>query len=393
MRKLVAELTTAAMVVSMVASPALGTTTNGSEVVNTGDKNTVVNNTNTTTSVVVSNNNTMQVSQTSVSNANTGDNQAYRNIGSTTVDTGNATTNTAQGVTGNTNATQVSMPTTTGGTNLGSVLNTGDKNKVVNNVNTNTAVVVTNNNDAYVKQKSVSDSNTGDNKAYRNAGSTTVSTGDAENNTAQGVNVNHNATVVGGAWVSPLSAGGNASEFVNTGDKNTVVNNVNNNTAVVVTNNNSLGAFQFALSNANTGDNKAYRNTGSTTVDTGDAKSNVSQGVWGNTNATSVAMDVMPLGVNLSSTTNTGNYNKHYNNLNTNTATIVGNNNNAGVWQFGLNSADAGYNYAYRNASSSTVSTGNAETGYSSSVQVNGNVTSVGGSWLGLLPWAWWMLL
>ena len=63
MRKLVAELTTAAMVVSMVASPVLGTTTNGSEVVNTGDKNTVVNNTNTTTSVVVSNNNTMQVAQ------------------------------------------------------------------------------------------------------------------------------------------------------------------------------------------------------------------------------------------------------------------------------------------------------------------------------------------
>jgi len=236
------------------------------KLVNTGDRFTASANNNNSTTVSVSNNNVLGASQSSSSNANTGDNRANRNAsvnGDPSITTGDAGVSNVFNVAGNNNQTTLSNigAGMGAGTNV-KFVNTGDNADLDANNTNSVNVGVSNDNMAYIMQYAQSDANTGNNRANRNVavtGGTSISSGDAGISNVFGVQANSNTTSING-----MGLAGSGSEVMldvtNTGDRLEVNGDNDTTTTVSVANGNTIVLSQTTCSDANTGDNQANRN-------------------------------------------------------------------------------------------------------------------------------------
>jgi len=214
-----------------VISGAEGTATSNVNVVNTGDNASVTAGTSTSNTVEVTNNNRADINQVVNVNANTGENEANRNIGGGSITTGGVTINNLAVTHANGNYTFVVDSSSTAasvfnqfvqslfGLSLGDIMaghgtvvsglggpvagnnlnvtNTGDDLNVLAQNSTVHTVVVTNNNVSNVNQAVNVNANTGNNQCNRNVGGCDIVTGDVVVNTTLLVDSNFNFTVIG----------------------------------------------------------------------------------------------------------------------------------------------------------------------------------------------------
>jgi LPXTG-motif cell wall-anchored protein len=280
-----------------------GSATTNVNIVNTGDNlhsntDTSVNNTTT-----VTNNNTATINQTVNASANTGYNQANRNIAfggdAGVIETGDAIVNTSVKAAANENVTVISGAEGHADSNV-NVINTGDHADISANSSETNTVAVVNNNVANVNQQVNVDANTGNNEANRNIGGGSITTGGVTVNTNVVSNANGSYTFVidsattgmdvfnqflqllmgkslqevlsqyPGSVVTPGSTGSNDTSVTNTGDDATVLANHTSTRTVMVTNNNEANINQYVNVSANTGSNTCNRNVGGCDIKTGD---------------------------------------------------------------------------------------------------------------------------
>lgn len=352
---------------------------------NTGDHATINASNTNTTSVAVSNSNNASISQSTNSSTNTGGNTANRNVGSASIDTGNAAVSNSLGVNANTNKTSVSNVGNASSPDV-KLVNTGDRFTAnANNTNT-TSVGVSNNNSLMVSQSSNSNANTGDNKANRNAsvdGDPSITTGDAGVSNVFGVTGNNNQTSLSNIGAG-MGAGTNVT-FVNTGDHADLDANNTNVLSLGVSNENCAVIMQSAFATSNTGDNKANRNvavTGGTSISTGDAGISNVFGVQANSNTTNInGMGLVGSGSDVSlDVTNTGDHLDVDGDNSVTTVVAVVNGNSIVVEQETCSDANTGDNTANRNASASgdtSIFSGNAAMAAALMANANANWTSI----------------
>lgn len=373
----VAGITALTTAFTMFSTGALAAT-NGTSVVNSGDSVNIESEVEKESTVIVNNNNTAATTQTVFSNANTGGNSANRNIGGTSVTTGNAVTSSALGVEANHNTTAISMPSTGADANLTDVVNTGNRADVETEVEIENTVVVNNTNSLYSMQGATSNSNTGANRASRNIGPTAVTTGNAGVSTDMWVDGNRNETAIG----SMAGNGGsllNSTMVTNTGNRADVESEAESETTVIV-NNTNMGWFsQYMMGNSDTGLNLASRNIGATGVATGNALVSANMGVEANHNTTGIGGSALaPTGINLFDVVNTGNYFEGEAESETELVTVVNNGNLLTSLQSLFLNSNTGYSSARRNIGSSLISTGVGATGSSVYSGGNHNMTLIG---------------
>lgn len=373
----VAGITALTTAFAMFSTGALAAT-NGTSVVNSGDRVNIESEVEKESTVIVNNNNTAATTQTVLSNANTGGNSANRNIGGTSVTTGNAVTSSALGVEANHNTTAISMPSTGADANLTDVVNTGNRADVETEVEIENTVVVNNTNSLYSMQGATSNSNTGANRASRNIGPTAVTTGNAGVSTDMWVDGNRNETAIG----SMSGNGGsllNSTMVTNTGNRADVESEAESETTVIV-NNTNMGWFsQYMMGNSYTGLNLASRNIGATGVATGNALVSANMGVEANHNTTGIGGSALaPTGINLFDVVNTGNYFEGEAESETELVTVVNNGNLLTSLQSLFLNSNTGYSSARRNIGSSLISTGVGATGSSVYSGGNHNMTLIG---------------
>ncbi len=287
---------------------------NVTDVVNTGDDLRVDTRSTTNNRVDINNDNNADVDQNVVAVSNTGLNFADRNIGDTSINTGDADVDVDQRANVNRNFTAVEMGSMGASSNQTFVTNTGDDVRVETRAEEENRVDVDNDNDADIDQDVIAVANSGLNFADRNIasfeeedenGAVEINTGEARVDTDMRVNANQNVT-----WVS-MSEGegdhccrdetrreeeefenvegccdGNRNEVVNTGDdfrlesRSEVENNID------VDNDNDLDVDQNVFEIANSGLNFASRNIGETEIFTGDTEVGANLAVTGNRNRT-----------------------------------------------------------------------------------------------------------
>ena len=259
----------------------------------TGSDSTNTSSTSTTNNTDAQIDNDASIGNTVNLDSVTGDNEADKNTGNGTVESGSAAaiadlTNTANTVSINTAGCSdcngvVSLADLTA---TNSQTGAGSENDSNSSLENNTNVDVGNNldlqNDAWL------DSNSGDNSADKNTGDGTVVSGDADivftlinagNNTNIGYlvfNVYDDQTgdlIIDYSLVTPTYIGGGSlgSTNSNTGadSNNTASNSLSNNNTLVIDNQGNL--VNNVTLDADTGSNTADKNTGSGSVQTGDA--------------------------------------------------------------------------------------------------------------------------
>jgi LPXTG-motif cell wall-anchored protein len=253
----------------------------------------------------VTNNNNAVINQEVNATANTGNNQANRNIAfggdAGVIVTGNATVNTNLAANANQNYTVISGAEGTATSNV-DLINTGDNATVTANTTTHNTVEVTNNNQATVNQGVTATANTGNNEANNNIGGGSITTGGITVNTNVITNANGSYTFIidsattgldvfnqflqlllgqnlddvlsqcqcGGSVIDPGQTGANNTAITNTGDNVTVLGEHTSTRTVVVTNNNVANINQNVNVTANTGNNTCNNNVGSCDITTGD---------------------------------------------------------------------------------------------------------------------------
>lgn len=230
-----------------------------------------VQDTNTTT---VTQNNNANVTNTVISNANTGNNDANFNTGGdVNVKTGDATTTTGVTNTLNQNVAEVDC-CATGNTDVLVKDNGAFSGNDVDLTKTNTKTV-NQDNRADVTNKVTSNATTGGNDAgFNTGGDVVVDTGNAKTTTYVKTEANKNAAVLGGtgAMVTPTASFrivGNGA-----GSDNDITAALTNSTTI--DQDNRADVTNTINSDANTGDNDAWFNTGGDVViDTGDATATV----------------------------------------------------------------------------------------------------------------------
>ncbi len=303
---------------------------NETEVVNTGDDLRVDTRSTTNNHVDVDNDNDADVDQNVVAVSNTGLNFANRNIGDTSITTGDADVDVDLRANVNRNFTAVEMGSMGASSNQTFVTNTGDDVRVDTRADVNNRVDVDNNNDADIDQNVKAIANTGLNFAKRNISSceegdnnceeehaqedqgvVEINTGAARVDTDMRVNANRNETFVSMAENNQCCeneinrecnfgrcgeeetfnngeecCGGNRNEVVNTGDDFRLESRSNVENNIDVDNDNDLDVDQRAFEFANSGLNFASRNIGDTEIFTGEARTGANLAVTGNINRT-----------------------------------------------------------------------------------------------------------
>lgn len=282
---------------------------NLTDITNTGDGANVQTSTNTNSAIQVNNTNSADVSQSCGGesiiplglnllqsdsilggcSANTGDNHANSNIGGAAIGTGQAGIGVNMQTTVNRNQTVVGDPfgTESSGSVLDgtSITNTGDHAAVNTSSNTNSSVGVNNVNEAMIAQMLNGFANSGDNHASENIGGSAVMTGDAGITSNMNVNANNNATGIGsGFGMTPMMS--NLNDFVNTGDSMDAQTSTNANSSATLNNVSSLLSSQFVFSHSNSGFNHTSSNVGMSLVGTSGAGVNDAMTTGGNTNTT-----------------------------------------------------------------------------------------------------------
>lgn len=382
---------------------AAGFSQNSSNVTNTGDNVNTSSNSNTSSTTGVTNQNSATINQTANSSANTGDNEASRNIAiggnAGMITTGNATTNTVGVVNANTNATAVSG-SQGGAANSSDITNTGNNATTSSNSSSTAKTYVVNGNAVTINQTANSTANTGNNKADRNISiggqAGVITTGAANSNTDFLIAANGSVALIGGnsngngpgsgASIVLLNTGGNG-HFNTEADtlRSTLANN--HNTAAI---NQSCGGAMdqmlgFSGCSANTGGNSADRGIargGSAgVINTADATVNVTMVAAANKNATQINGGAGTGAGTKTDVLNTGDNTGVSTSANSSNTTGVGNSNAGAVNQTVNAIADTGHNHANRNIAiggdAGVIHTGNATVNTVMVADVNSNNTQV----------------
>ena len=223
-----------------------------------------------TTTTTVQQNNSASVVNNISSGADTGGNTADRNTGGdVSVDTGNADSRVSIDNLLNKNSAVLTCCQDEGISGLISGNGADSENEVELELKSETTVVQ--DNDARVYNDVDADADTGDNRAERNTGGdVTVSTGDADTRVGVTTTANSNSALVGG---NGQGSGGSLSAMIlgNGADsENEVEFKLKLSSAIYQ--DNSASVENNVVADADTGDNRANRNTGGDVeVDTGDA--------------------------------------------------------------------------------------------------------------------------
>lgn len=384
MKKLVKTFFVSAVaLVLTAATPLAYAQVNDTTVVNSGNDVDVQSSASQTSNINVINQNRAVVQQNVAVDANTGGNTANRNIGDTSVSTGNAIVNTNLNVDANSNATHVSGidPMTM---NFTDVVNTGDMLDVNTNTNTNTNVNVANQNLAAVRQNVAIDANTGDNRANRNIGGTSVDTGNVNVGTTADLVLNRNMTHIG----DPMSSSSlfsshdslvNDTVVTNTGDDVLINSSANANTNVNVRNDNRTRVAQNVHVLADSGFNRANRNIGGSDTSTGNVGVNTDLMVAANANMTGIFHDPMSMGgMNFVDVVNTGDRLNSNTNVSSNQNTNIVSVEELLALQRHHEMISTGFNRSNRGIGGSSIFTGGTGTNTGFMVRGNLNRTFVG---------------
>jgi len=248
-----------------------GQSSSNSSLTNTGDNVNLNAGNKNETNVTVANSNVAEVGQSAMSNVNTGDNTANRNIGDTSIKTGNTNIGNVFGV--QVNGNQTALSNLGAGANCDNnldVTNTGDHVNAKGGCNNETNVTVANMNEALISQMAGAFVNSGNNTANRNisldGGDASIMTGAANIGNLFSAEANGNVTGINGVGGDTM---GNNVDVTNTGDHLNVSNaGTHVVTNVTVANSNGAMVQQNAENCVTTGDNTANRNIA---TDGGDA--------------------------------------------------------------------------------------------------------------------------
>lgn len=363
-----------------------------STIMNTGDNPQTDTAAQNTSATEVNNDNQVAVTQTVQAEANTGYNEASRNISiggnAGMITTGNAVVNTTLQANVNNNATAVGG-SGGGSAAQGSVINTGDGVSPNTTANSTLNTYVTNKNTTYINQLVNSSANTGNNIADRNISiggqSGVITTGAALTSTNYLVTVNGSVALIGGTDNGHGPGSGASIVLLNTGDNSRFGINSRQYTNSAVSNDNQAVINQLCASCiADTGHNVASRNINrggdAGVIQTKNAVVNVSLLALANTNQSYVngGSSGSPGQSNL---TNTGDNVNTDTNSNSSTNTAINNTNQAQVNQSVNAKANTGYNVANRNISiggdAGVITTGNAVIKAILSAILNSNTTQV----------------
>ncbi len=376
------------------------------EVTNTGDNVDVNTSSESNTEINVDNQNDANINQEVTAVANTGDNEASRNISiggdAGMITTGDASVNVNGQVNANNNETVISGGQGGGGASS-DVVNTGNDLDVSTTSTSNTLTMVNNDNTTTINQVTDAYANTGGNVADRNisigGNAGVINTGNASTNVNYLVTANGNVTLIGGVSNGNGPGSGASIILTNTGDDSRFTTRSTTNNFIVVTNENralisqTCGIPEDALPPlvetascfANTGDNTADRNIGvdsdAGVITTGDAQVNVLMAAFANGNFTSIMFDDPAFNNSNSDVVNAGDDVNVTTESTNNTDIDVDNNNQANVNQRVNAEANTGRNTANRNISlggnAGVITTGNAEVNVEMLVNVNENVTKI----------------
>jgi hypothetical protein len=216
---------------------------------------------------------------------NSGDNKANKNTGGdVSIDTGNASANVSVENTANKNVADVSCGGCPQDTTV-TISDNGSQSKNEANVGVESKTVVDQDNTAQVKNMVMVDANTGGNKAKKNTnGNVQIETGDASADVTLSNKVNKNVASVGGGDNESLTVeiSGNGADSKNEA-------NVGLESGVGIFQTNDANILNMVMVGANSGDNKANKNTGGdVSIDTGDAEVDVEISNLANFNAADV---------------------------------------------------------------------------------------------------------
>lgn len=310
------------------------------------------------------------VEQAATVDANTGNNEASRNISiggnAGAIQTGNIGVVSQAAVGANTNTTAApGGGTPSAGSGSGSAINavnSGDNVSANANTNNATNTSVQNANDAAVNQNTNVNANTGNNRADRNisiGGSAgVINTGSVGVSTYYLAVPNRNATLVGGSNSNGNGPGSGASiQLANAGDDVATSSNTSNTSTVGVQNLNESFVNQLTTVNANTGNNTANRNIAfggdAGVIYTGNIGVGVTYVVDGNENRTAASDGSVP-GASVGSTTdvaNSGDKVSTSSDSSTDSSMSVSNANKTYITQTAFINANTGNNVASRNIS------------------------------------------
>lgn len=370
-------------------------------VTNTGNNTSTATTTNSNSSTSVSNQNTATVNQTTNAVADTGNNDASRNIAiggnAGVITTGNATVNTTSVTAANTNGTAITS-NPAGCTSALDAVNTGNNTTTANNCSTNTTALVNNGNTTIINQATNALANTGGNTAARNisigGSSGVITTGNASTNTSSLVTANGSVMLVGGASNGHGPGSGASIVLASASDTARYSSLAYANSFFIITNDNRAtiaqtcgapsGSGQLLMSasacTANTGYNNSSRNiaTGGSAgiINTGDAVLNVAMVADANHNGVLLSYASTGSGAD-SQLINSGNNTSSSTSSNSNQTTGVNNSNSATVNQTVNAFANTGHNRADRNiafgGNAGVITTGNATVNTVLSAGVNSN--------------------
>jgi len=389
---------------SQINSQPAPSTSSTSQVTNSGNNTSTDTSSSSNADTTVNNNNSASVDQTVNASANTGNNEASRNISiggnAGVITTGDATVNTLAFA--NTNSNETAVGGGGGGAASSStVINTGDNLSTSSSASSTMTTLLANNNTTYVNQTTNADANTGNNRADRNisigGNAGVITTGNASVNTNYLVTSNGNVVLVGGDSNGNGPGSGASIIIANSGNRGVFNAGTNETNFIIVENSNRAVISQMCGVNlqstdtivpasactANTGGNTSDRNIGqgadSGIINTGDAQVNVIMLASANSNNTAVCDTG---GVSGSSDiTNTGNDVDINNQTSNNNSTQVNNDNSANVNQTVNAVANTGNNHANRNISiggnAGVITTGNATVNVLAGADVNQNQTTV----------------
>ena len=364
-----------------------GSSTN---VTNTGDDAEVSNSNESNTDASVNNTNTANVSQTINADANTGYNEASRNISfggnAGVINTGDASVNVIGVVNANSNTTGIN-----GGGGYGSgetdIVNTGDDFSSNTSNSNNTRIAGTNNNSATIYQAANTSANTGNNVADRNisfGGSAgVINTGNAYTTVSFLTTANQSVMIIGGIDDGRGGPGSGAT-IITTGDRYRGRMGQSTTTNIDVNNHNTAVLNQNTNVVADTGYNDSSRGISkggdAGVINTGDARISLYLLAEANNNSTEIDGSYYPYYSPLS-VVNTGENSEFSSETETDTDIKVNNNNTASVNQTADLIANTGHNTANRNISfggdAGVINTGDAVIEACMVADVNNNDTQI----------------
>ncbi len=379
---------------------------NDTNVANTGDDVDTSTSNNQNSSTDVNQTNDADVSQNTNAYAETGNNEAEKNIAingnAGMITTGDAAINVTGVVSANNNQATVNGGGAGSG-NTTNLSNTGSGITTTTSANGTDSLFISQGNTALIHQGTNAKASTGNNRARGNiaiggiAGG--IITGNASIDTNYLVAANGNVAIVGGTSSNGGPGSGASIYILNSGNMMNATSASNQNHYLVVTNENraliaqtcgvpesSLGRIVNASSCiSNTGGNDSSRgiavNGDAGVIETGDAVVNVNMAAVANSNTTTVNNNGAGCGDTNTDMLNSGDDVTTTNSTNCNDSTTVNSENDATVRQEVNAKAITGNNTANRNiainGNAGVIKTGNAIINVTMTAQVNDNNTTI----------------